>query len=117
MSIVKTTMQGNNNTNPKGIEIEELPFNRIRRRKKDSCGSTLPFSLLRSSSEGTFGDDGIRFARPCKNPITLKDFSLIGAMSGLRPAAAMCVQLLFPNKGLLASYRDRTFNDIIEYIE
>lgn len=36
MSINNTTMLGNSRMKPSGIEIEELPFNRIRLRKKDN---------------------------------------------------------------------------------
>jgi hypothetical protein len=47
-----TTMVGKRRTNPKGMEIEELPFSRMRRRKKDNLGSGLDFSDLKSSSDG-----------------------------------------------------------------
>jgi hypothetical protein len=60
-----TTMHGKSSTKPSGMDIDELPFSRIRRRKKDNRGKVLPFSLLKSSSEGRFGVDGIRFASPC----------------------------------------------------
>lgn len=64
-----TTMQGNNRTKPSGIEIDELPLMRIRRRKKDNCGRPRPFSLLKSSREGMLGVEGIRFTSPCTKPM------------------------------------------------
>ena len=64
-----TTMHGNNRTKPSGIEIDELPFMRIRRRKKDNCGRPRPFSLLKSSRDGMFGVEGIRFTSPCTKPM------------------------------------------------
>jgi hypothetical protein len=46
MMINITTMLGNKSTNPSGTEIDELPFNRIRRRKNDNLeeGFELRFS-------------------------------------------------------------------------
>lgn len=41
--------------------MDELPFNRILRRKKANRGCTLPFSRG-GSSRGRLGDDGSRFA-------------------------------------------------------
>ena len=68
-SIKSTTMLGNRSTKPSGIEIEEFPFNRIRRRKRDRLGSRLDFSPFNSSREGTFGDDGMLFRRLLMKPI------------------------------------------------
>lgn len=65
-------MHGNSRTNPNGIEIDELPFNRMRRRKKDKPGSAGAFSLLKSSRDGKLGDEGIRLTRPCMKPMTAK---------------------------------------------
>ena len=93
MRISRTTRHGNSKTNPNGIEIEEFPFSRIRRRKKDNWGSNRPLSLLRSSSAGRLGEDGIRFASPCKNPIASKDLSPIGRLSRSRPANC-CIKLV-----------------------
>lgn len=73
MRMSSTTMHGNSKTNPKGIEIEELPFNLIRRRKNDNRGRNLVFSLFRSSAVGRLGAEGIRFVRPCMNPMAWKD--------------------------------------------
>ena len=65
-------MHGNSRTNPTGTEIDELPFNRTRRRKNDNPGSAGAFSLLRSSRGGKLGDEGIRFTRLCIEPMTAK---------------------------------------------
>ena len=65
-------MHGNSRTNPNGIEIEELPFNRMRRRKKDNPGNAWAFSFLISSKDGGFGDEGIRFTRLCMELMTAK---------------------------------------------
>jgi hypothetical protein len=62
-------MQGNSKTNPSGIEIDELPFKRIRLRKNDNRGKRLPFSFLKSSRDGIFGVEGIRFTSPCTRPM------------------------------------------------
>lgn len=64
-----TTMHGNSSTKPNGIEIEELPFSRIRRLKKDNRGKLRPFSFLKSSRDGMFGVDGIRLTSPCTKPM------------------------------------------------
>ena len=46
MRIKITTMVGKRRTNPSGIDIEELPFSRMRRRKKDNLDNGLDFSGL-----------------------------------------------------------------------
>lgn len=81
-------MHGNSNTNPKGIEIEELPFNLIRRLKNDNLGNILVFSLLRSSRVGRLGVEGSRFVRPCMNPMALDSSWLVRKSTGARPAAS-----------------------------
>ena len=65
-----TTMQGNSRTKPSGIDIDELPFIRILRRKNDHRGKLRPFSLLKSSSDGMFVVEGIRLTSPCTNPMS-----------------------------------------------
>jgi hypothetical protein len=55
------TRHGNTKTNPSGIEMEELPFNRIRRLKKANLGKIWPFSREYSSRDGSAGADGKRF--------------------------------------------------------
>jgi hypothetical protein len=54
------TRHGNSKTNPRGIEIDELPFNRIRRRKKANREGLRPFSRG-PSSIGRLGALGSRF--------------------------------------------------------
>lgn len=66
--IKTTTMQGNNSTTPRGIEMLELPFNLNGRLKNASL--ELVFALvLTSSMDGRFGDEGMRFRTLCTNPI------------------------------------------------
>ena len=54
------TRHGNSNTNPRGIEIDELPFNRMRRRKNANREGLRPFSRG-PSSMGRLGALGSRF--------------------------------------------------------
>ena len=54
------TRHGNSKTNPRGIEIDELPFNRMRRRKKANREGLRPFSRG-ASSIGRLGALGSRF--------------------------------------------------------
>jgi hypothetical protein len=69
-STIRTiTRHGNNKTKPKGTEIEEFRFSRIRRRKNANLGNTGPFSLGNSSSDGIAAVDGRRFLIRCINPI------------------------------------------------
>jgi hypothetical protein len=58
-SIKMITIHGKRRTTLNGIEMEELPFNLIRRRKKDNRGVIRSFS----TSDGRLGEDGIRFTR------------------------------------------------------
>jgi len=67
-NINTTTIQGNNRTTPRGIEMLELPFSLSGRRKNASLEPTFDF-VLTSSREGRFGDEGIRFRTLCTNPI------------------------------------------------
>lgn len=67
MSII--TIQGKRSTAPSGIDIFELPFSRIRRRKKAKPGDRRSVSPDRSLREGRFGDDGMRFKIFCTSPI------------------------------------------------
>lgn len=62
MSTIKMiTRHGNNSTNPRGIEIEELPFNLMRRRKKANRRPNTPFSRVAvSSTDGKAGALGRR---------------------------------------------------------
>lgn len=69
-STIRTiTRHGNNKTKPKGTEIEEFRFSRIRRRKNANLGNTGPFSRENSSNDGMAGVDGRRFLIRCIKPI------------------------------------------------
>lgn len=50
-----TTMLGNSNMKPRGIEIEEFPFSRMRRRKKENLEEPLPLCDFTSSNIGAGG--------------------------------------------------------------
>lgn len=72
-NMIKTiTIQGKSRTNPSGIEMDEFPLMRIRRRKNASLGigSIRLFSVMRPSSEAEIlGADGSLFVRCCMKPI------------------------------------------------
>lgn len=57
-------MHGKRRTKPSGIDMDELPFIRIRRRKNDNRGKPRPFSFLKSSRDGMLGVEGIRLTSP-----------------------------------------------------
>ena len=103
MRISNTTMHGNSRTNPRGIEIEELPFNCIRRRKNDNPGDVWVFSLLKPSRDGTSGEEGIRLTRPCMKPITSNCFPPIRQLFGPRPAATQTQSAIFDQPRKLIS--------------
>ena len=72
MSISITTIKGNSNTTPSGMEIFELPFNRIRRRKKANLGESFCCCFASISAPGILSRllaDGSRKVRPEKYPI------------------------------------------------
>ena len=54
MRIRIITSKGNNKTTPNGIDIFELPFNRILRRKKANLGDNRSCCLDNFSIPGTF---------------------------------------------------------------
>jgi hypothetical protein len=62
-SINIMTMHGNSRTMPRGIEIEELPFIRMRRRKKFNRGDSLSARRVRSSRPGMLAEEGILLTR------------------------------------------------------
>ena len=70
ISINIMTIQGKSRTRPRGIEMEELPFRRMRRRKKANRGDNLSALRERSSREGRLGEDGILLTRFCTSPIS-----------------------------------------------
>lgn len=55
MSINSTTMLGNRSTKPSGIEMDELPFNRIRLRKKDNLEADLLAFSSRAGAGVVYG--------------------------------------------------------------
>lgn len=63
------TIHGKRSTAPKGTEIFELPFNRMRLLKKDNLGVIRVFSLLISDKEARDAVEGILFVIRCMNPI------------------------------------------------
>lgn len=63
------TIHGKRRTAPRGIEMEELPFNRIRRLRSANLGDIRSFCRDRSSRDGKVGEDGIRFRRFLTRPI------------------------------------------------
>lgn len=66
-SMSRITVTGNNNTTPSGIDIDEFPFNRIRRRRNDNRDGRRPLEI--SSSEGIPSFEGIRRTSWLTNPI------------------------------------------------
>ena len=66
------TRHGNRSTKASGIEIDESPFNRIRRRKKDSGGEA--FSVRRDDPSGFSGlslEDGTLLVTSCEPSIVV----------------------------------------------
>ena len=63
------TIHGNKSTAPRGTDIFEFPFRRIRRLKKANLEVVLCFSRLGSSKGGGLGTDGIRLMRFWTKPI------------------------------------------------
>lgn len=57
------TIQGNKSTAPRGTDILEFPFRRIRRLKKANLEEVLCFSRVGSSKGGGLGTVGIRLMR------------------------------------------------------
>jgi hypothetical protein len=70
-----TTIQGNNNTTPSGMEMLELPFNLSGRLKKASLELTLDLVFC-PSTIGRFGDVGRRFSTLCTKPMAAQYLSL-----------------------------------------
>ena len=68
-SIKIITIQGNRSTAPRGIDIFELPFKRIRRRKKANLGVIRSLWRETSSREGRLGEEGIRLTRFWTSPM------------------------------------------------
>ena len=90
MRISTKTMHGKSSTNPRGMEIEEFPFNLIRRRKNDNRGRTLLFSFRKSSRDGKLGDDGIFFTMPWTKSIVVQFLPSFIDNAVMQPAGAGC---------------------------
>ena len=67
------TMHGNSRTTPRGMEIDELPLMRMRRRKKARRGDIRSFWREMSSSEGRLGEEGILFTISWTSPIRARE--------------------------------------------
>ncbi|KAJ8604554.1 hypothetical protein MRB53_041777 [Persea americana] len=98
MHINIITIQGKRTTRLRGIDIEELPFSRMRRRKKAkrdafSLSRVFAMSMVRSSREGRSAAEGIRFVSPWTNSMTATAASRLPVGHG-RPAAQATVLLL-----------------------
>lgn len=72
------TISGNNNKAAKGTDTFEFPFNRIRLLKKANLGNNRSFCLPKSSSEGMFGDEGIRFIKSWTSPMMSQMLQRVG---------------------------------------
>jgi hypothetical protein len=79
-SINSTTMLGNSRTKPSGIEMEELPFNRIRRRKNDNLDVDFgPFSSI----DGAGVVYGMFLTKRWTKPEPLEYFPLMASGRGV----------------------------------
>jgi hypothetical protein len=61
MRINTTTRLGKRSKKPKGIDMDEFPFNLMRLRKNDNFGSARAFSFFHSSVVGARGAEGVFF--------------------------------------------------------
>ena len=66
------TMQGKSKTAPRGTEMDELPFNRTRRRKKAHGEAIRSGGGERSSRDGKLGLEGSRLTSRCIRSIALR---------------------------------------------
>ena len=92
------TTQGNRSTAPRGIDIFEFPFKRMRRRKNDNLDEMRVLSRGGSSRGGGLGMDGIRLTSFCTKPIL--SLLLLDQSSEGRPNAVLhvlCTSLYNPN--------------------
>jgi hypothetical protein len=79
MSINNTTMLGKRRTKPSGMEMDELPFNRIRLRKKDNLDVDL---VDFSSDEGAGVVYGMLLTSRWTKPELFEYFSLMALDCG-----------------------------------
>ena len=75
-NINTTTMQGNNRTTPRGMEMLELPFNRRGRRKNANLEVALAL-VLTPFIDGRLGVEGMRFMTLCTNSIDTVAFAVL----------------------------------------
>lgn len=66
------TIQGNKSTIPKGMDIEEFPLMRMRRRKNNEYGGQVAPFRETSSPEGRDDLEGVLLVRDWKRPMSAK---------------------------------------------
>jgi hypothetical protein len=70
--IIIITRHGNRSTRPSGIETDELPLSRIRRRKKDNRGDVFSVWRERSSNLSRLSFEvGSLLVMSCRNPMVV----------------------------------------------
>jgi hypothetical protein len=70
--IIIITRHGNNSTSPSGIETDELPLSRMRRRKKDNRGEVFSARRERSSNLSKLSFEvGSLFVISRRNPMVV----------------------------------------------
>jgi hypothetical protein len=70
--IIIITRHGNRSTRPSGIETDELPLSRIRRRKKDNRGEVFSVWRERSSKLSRLSFEvGSLLVMSCRNPMVV----------------------------------------------
>lgn len=75
-------MVGNKTTRPSGIEMEELPLMRMRRRRKASRGDSLSALVSSPSSGATVRAVGMRFLMLCRNDMRAVGVTIAAVIAG-----------------------------------
>jgi hypothetical protein len=76
--IIMITRHGNRSTRPSGIETDELPLSRIRRRKKDNRGEVFSVWRERSSKFSRLSFEvGSLLVISCRNPMVVPWWSRV----------------------------------------
>lgn len=93
------------------MDMDELPFNLIRLRKKDNCGSVLDldFSFLTSSADGPNGTEGKRLSTRCTTPFivaTVPDCPSNGGLS--------CVDSKYYRPSMQAGSNMEQTNEVVQ---
>ena len=83
IKISMITIQGNKSTKPRGMDIFELPFSRIRLLKKASREERWSLWRERSSREGGSGAEGKCFITLCTNPMIAVGFEAARGRDGM----------------------------------